>query len=531
MDPKTTQRIRPPLTPAGNATVRTRRTRNSGETKFFMTTISKIRIRVCKALFLSALNIKRYRLEGIAQHVLRKGTLRKENRGGDRKTRKYEPKRQSVEGFIKRLKARESHYDRKKSKKLYLPAELKSVRKLWIQYNNIVDGTLRVKYEYFRRIFKTKFRIGFGSPKTDACSTCERLENEIKTEKDAIKKQKLLTDKRIHKKRANAFYEALDGYRRGLKTFSFDHQKNLVLPKVPDQQAYYSRQMYIYNFTVVELREDRQQSKDNVFIYTWMETDFPKNSSICASAVFDVLNRTDFDEIDTVRLVADACGGQNKNCAMIYMVCHWLQRHAPHHLKRVEIVFPVRGHSFLPSDRVFGVIEKKLRKEPRIYKPQEYYHVFSDSGTVRKPGEDWSALNFKEAADASLKKPLPIKIQESKRFLISKGRKQAEPNYKVQLNDPVYITKKGHTFGKIAQSFPLGTDLKPAKIKDIEKLLVGHVGEDWQNDDRFQFLKSVVNGSERGGTANEDEEPNEEEESDEEEPCDCLGEDEESQYV
>lgn len=32
----------------------------------------------------------------------------------------------------------------------------------------------------------------------------------------------------------------------GVLTLSYDCQKNLVLPKVPDQSAYYGRQAYFY---------------------------------------------------------------------------------------------------------------------------------------------------------------------------------------------------------------------------------------------------------------------------------------------
>ena len=146
----------------------------------------------------------------------------------------------------------------------------------------------------------------------------------------------------------------------------------------------------------MELRGDRQQSKA-VFLSTHGRKFISLKIARYVLVLYvDVLNRIDFDEIDTVHLVADACWGQNKNCAMLSMVCHWLQRNAPHPLKHVEIVFPVHGHSFLPSDKVFRIIEKTFRKEPRIYKPEEYYHVFSDSGTVRKPGEYWSALNLKK---------------------------------------------------------------------------------------------------------------------------------------
>lgn len=32
-------------------------------------------------------------------------------------------------------------------------------------------------------------------------------------------------------------------------------------------------------------------------------------------------------------------------------------------IQSVEIVFPVRGHSFIPPDRVFGLIEKDIKNK------------------------------------------------------------------------------------------------------------------------------------------------------------------------
>ena len=114
----------------------------------------------------------------------------------------------------------------------------------------------------------------------------------------------------------------LNEKRQGLKTFCFDHQQNQVLPKVPDQIAYYSRQLYVYNFAVVENREDGKLTPDNVFIYTCKENDFSKNSLSCSTAVFDVLMKSNMADVDTVRLVSDACEGQNKNSAFLVMACH-----------------------------------------------------------------------------------------------------------------------------------------------------------------------------------------------------------------
>ena len=79
----------------------------------------------------------------------------------------------------------------------------------------------------------------------------------------------------------------------------------------------------------------------DVTICTWNESDFKKNSSSCSSSVFDKLCNTNMDGIDTVRLVSDACGGQNKNIALIYMAGFWLLRHAPILVKTIELLFPV----------------------------------------------------------------------------------------------------------------------------------------------------------------------------------------------
>lgn len=51
-------------------------------------------------------------------------------------------------------------------------------------------------------------------------------------------------------------------------------------------------------------------------------------------------------------------------------------------VKTIELVFPVTGHSFIPPDRVFGNIEKKIRKGEVITTPDEYLDIISESATV-----------------------------------------------------------------------------------------------------------------------------------------------------
>lgn len=152
--------------------------------------------------------------------------MKPENRGGDYKVRKYGHKRAAVVSFIKRLRARESHYCRQKTKKLYLPSELKSIRNVWRMYNDQAPNNAQVKYGFFHGIFRTKFNISFGTPRTDVCSVRLRNAHYLKTVSDPVQKQGVITEQRVHKLKYKAFYALLRERRANLMTLSFDCQQN-----------------------------------------------------------------------------------------------------------------------------------------------------------------------------------------------------------------------------------------------------------------------------------------------------------------
>lgn len=486
------------------------RVRNTGETKFFVyKKETKTKHQVCKDFFQRALGgVGRKRIEGIAAELRKTGEIRgKENRGGDRKFKKIEPKREKIRKFIKSLPSRESHHDRKKSKKRYLPAEMKSLKNIWGHFKN-KHPEENVSYLYFRKIVRQTVNIGFGAMKTDACSTCMSLKYKIKGANSA-EKSKLMALLRIHKKRANCFYELIKEDIPGMKTFCFDHQQNLVMPRVADQQAYYSRQFYLYNYTVVEQGRNGKLNPENVCSYVWNENEHKKDSSACASALFDALRKADMTGIDTVRLCCDACGGQNKNTAVLYMAGHWLKVYAPVHVKKIEIVFPVRGHSFLPCDRVFGLIEKEIRTHQEIFVPSEYHKMISNFSTVKKVDEDWFVYDFKEISNRVMKKPFPHGIQDNKRFFIQKAARgnifmSGQPAFRNIINKLVPVTKKGKNFVGMPNLIQKGVQISEMKKNDVKALMVAHCGEDWVVNERFSFLKDLCNAE--GNQSVEDDE-------------------------
>lgn len=103
-----------------------------------------------------------------------------------------------------------------------------------------------------------------------------------------------MVQKTVHKRRAKAFFDMLKAEHPSIKILSFDCQKNMVLPKIPDQSTYYSRQLYFFNFTVVEGNSKAPLTSRNVFSYCWTEDEFAKDANFISSAVYHQLCNTVF---------------------------------------------------------------------------------------------------------------------------------------------------------------------------------------------------------------------------------------------
>lgn len=327
-------------------------------------------IPVCRDVFCAVLGVSHNTVTRLLKYNHGKGEMKPQNRGSDYKVRKYGHKRAAAVSFIKRLRARESHYCRQKTKKLYLPSELKSIRNVWRMYNAKAPNNAQVKYGFFHGIFRTKFNLSFGTPRTDVCSVCLRNAHYLKTVSDPVQKQGVITEERVHNLKYKAFYALLRERRANLMTLSFDFQQSQA---ILHQQAYYSRQLYQYHFCIVRNQEDGSMPKDGVHCYTWSEDESAKGSNEVVSALHSTLRILSYEGTQEIRLVADGCAGQNKNSTMIGMLLWRLQNEAPAQVSKITPVFPVTGHSFLSPDRVFGRIEKEIRKHEKTQTPTKNF--------------------------------------------------------------------------------------------------------------------------------------------------------------
>lgn len=146
------------------------------QTKFTIYSKStKTRVRVCQKAFLQILDITKHRIQCVMRKFLETGEPVKEKRGGDHKSHLFMCKKEAVMAFINLFHVDEAHYCRGKSQRHYLAAEL-SINKMFKQYNaQQTEECLRVKRGFFRRVFNRNYSLGFGSPRTDVCSTCLQL--------------------------------------------------------------------------------------------------------------------------------------------------------------------------------------------------------------------------------------------------------------------------------------------------------------------------------------------------------------------
>lgn len=117
----------------------------------------------------------------------------------------------------------------------------------------------------FYEIFSKEFNISFSNPRVDVCTTCEYITAQIKA---AVDEAIIRTKKRkVHKARGKAYYELINEKKKQPfnHVVAFDLQQVQVLPKVPIQEAFYSRQLGLYNLGLCDVSNEKNYS------YTWTE--------------------------------------------------------------------------------------------------------------------------------------------------------------------------------------------------------------------------------------------------------------------
>lgn len=373
-------------------------------------------VRVCRSTFLSVLCIGRKRTQNLATYMRQTRCSRPETRGGPTK---HKPLNMMlIEDHIASFKCKESHYARTDApNRKYLPSTLTvtKMHQLFCESHPHVS----VSYNAYYKVFKSNFNIGFGQPRTDVCSTCFKFDQVINSPTESANARASASEqKQAHVMIADRFYQALNEPQpEGTVTVCFDLMQTQELPKSPVGEAYYVRQMWQYFLAFVRHHgEHSPQTTNDIYFYTWGENQAGRGPNEIGSALLHYLRHMLPDGTKHLRLFSDSCPGQNKNYSNMGM----LSAYVAETNVRVSYFFPVRGHSYLPADRVFGRVEQKLRHTETILLPDEYIRIFEQFGNVMLYLRDWERFDLKQFSKACMKNVQTFKISKIYRITIEK---------------------------------------------------------------------------------------------------------------
>ena len=78
------------------------------------------------------------------------------------------------------------------------------------------------------------------------------------------------------------------------------------------------------------------------------------------------------DGMQVINAYSDACGGQNGNYKVVLM---WMYICQTTEICEINHKYMVSGHSYLPNDADFGVIERATKKSTEMFVPEQWCSV------------------------------------------------------------------------------------------------------------------------------------------------------------
>lgn len=281
-----------------------------------------------------------------------------------------------ISGIVEHIQsfpAYQSHYTRQHNpERKYLHPDL-SIRKMYQLYVEKceTENKAPLKEKLYYKTFSTKFNLHFKTPSKDTCRLCDDLNMKIQAEDDANKKQGIKVQKELHLRKAELARTCLNADKEKVSddiyTCTFDLQKALPFPKISTSVAYYKRNLYVYNLGVHSFNSGEAS------MYMWDETEGGRGSQDISAVVVKHIKKHAANHKHII-LYSDSCGGQNRNIKMalsLLKVLHSEEISA----ETIDFKFLVSGHSFLPNDADFGVIESASKKVQHIYVPSDWSNI------------------------------------------------------------------------------------------------------------------------------------------------------------
>lgn len=352
-----------------------RNTRRQKTRMYYMPDENGVEKKVCKPFFQAIFQISAGRIDRLLKSKSDGAPPPCDRRGRHPPHNKTTiESKNEVKAFIEKFPCYESHYSREKSShRKYLSPDL-SIGKMYELYKDEIGERVPVSYFIFREIFNKEFNLHFHPPITDSCKKCDLFNVQIKVA-DETRKQQVEFEKELHQRKAQS---ARDGLRndtvlakRGEATvICFDLMKTLPTPVLTAGIVYYKRQLWTYCFNIHDM------GTDNSFMFVWNETVASRGPQEVGSCLLYYIKN--FVTSTSLILYSDQCGGQNRNIKLS-LLCNYITASPDFKVEKIDHKFLVSGHSYLPCDQDFGLIEKQKKFHPRIFIPEEWQTVIRNA--------------------------------------------------------------------------------------------------------------------------------------------------------
>lgn len=413
---------------------------------------------VCLKTFKNTFGITDKRVR-VLQGKLKEGEIAPKDKRGCHLNRPHAILYTDIQEIIMHIQSfpkQESHYSRRLSAKQCLSMDL-SLKKMHRLFR-LKHVNTTVSYSLYRKVFIKHFNLRFGVPRSDTCKLCDKFYGRLIMANTEDERTKIEQESNFHHIQADAAYKniALDGKNENYVTLCVDLQQVLYTPMLTHSDVYYQRQYSSYNLGIHNI------TKNEAHMFLWHEIIAKRGSREIGSCILNYVQTT-FPKLlpnqeRKLILWSDRCVGQNnnKNILSLYMYLIRLGYFSEVHQK-----FMITGHSFLPCDRDFALIERR-KKVRYAMVPKDWKKIISEA-KLGKPFliTEMEQVNFKD---------LEV-IQKTIMKTCSKFQITKYVWYKLSRDDPTSLyARTSHNLLRPWTIFKLFTDPSPSILSSIINL-------------------------------------------------------------
>ena len=418
---------------------------------------------VCQFFFRRVLGVTKKRLEILQEKIFNADDLN--DKRGKHKNRPNKVDRDAwvlLSVFCKTLPHQKSHYGSGNNERFYFTNPQLTMHKvydLFVDYFEAVTGReLNVAFNTFQMYFNRHIPFGFKLPRSDVCNKCFEYESKSNHTAEETVSMKL------HKKKVEAYKhlkaEIMEKAGKTALVLEFDYAQNLPLPKLPVNEQFYKRLLWLHIFNV------HVHGVNKSYMYHFVEGESKKGANSVCSFVRDVIMK-EKQTFRDVFLLSDGCTGQNRN----WVVVSVLSALAKDEKMNITHVFPVRGHSYCQCDRNFGLYSRAVKKMETVESVDDYLDIIRSSKKKGGPFVVRKCVVRDFEKHTKIRKQGKIKISKSVVLQYSSsGDLVSHENYAQATPESVrivHLSKKKLLATPPAPAVPIAA----AKVADVKSLL------------------------------------------------------------